>query len=46
MLIYILQNGKFQLLPVKLIGDIITTSVLPGFTLNLTDLFNNIEPDE
>ena len=38
---YNLINGKFEQEPVKAVGDIITSSVLPGFTLGLAELFKN-----
>jgi len=44
-LIHILVNDKFQLLPVKVPGDVVTSSILPGFALDLTELFKNIDPE-
>jgi Uma2 family endonuclease len=40
-LVHTLINGKFELEPVKAVGDKVTSSVLPGFSLDLTDLFKN-----
>ena len=45
-IIYTLHNGKFQLSPVKMPGDIVTSSVLPGIEIDLTELFKDIDPDE
>ncbi len=45
-LIYTLQEGKFQLSPVKMPGDIITSAVLPGFSLDLAELFKDIDSEE
>ena len=44
-MVYKLVNGKFEQEPVKTVGDIITSSVLPGFTLDLTELFKNAPAD-
>jgi Uma2 family endonuclease len=44
-LVHKLVNGKFQLDPVKAVGDIVTTPILPGFTLDLTELFKNAPPE-
>ena len=41
--IYTLTNGAFQPEPVKTTGDIVTSSVLPGFELDLGELFKNGE---
>lgn len=38
---YILVNGKFEQQPVKTVGDIITSTVLNGFSLDLKELFKN-----
>ncbi|POY36679.1 hypothetical protein C3K47_09945 [Solitalea longa] len=42
-LIYTLKEGQFQ--PSKLMtsGDTITTSILPGFVLDLTELFDDLD---
>lgn len=45
-LIYTLQDGKFQLSPVKIPGDVVTTSVLPGFSIDLAELFEEIDSEE
>ena len=45
-IIYTLHDGKFQLSPVKIPGDVVTSSVLPGFSIDLTELFKDIDPDE
>ena len=45
-LIYTLHDGKFQLSPVKLAGDVVTSAVLPGFSLDLTELFKDIDSEE
>lgn len=44
-LVHINLDGKFQLLPVKTNGDIVTSSLLPGFSLDLTDLFSEIDSE-
>ncbi len=38
---YQLVNGKFHAEPIRAIGDAITSVVLPGFTLELAELFKN-----
>jgi Uma2 family endonuclease len=43
---HIWEDGRFKLLPVKVPGDVVTSTVLPGFTLDLTDLFRNIDPEK
>ncbi len=45
-IIYTLQDGKFQLSPVKVPGDIVTTSILPGLEIDLTELFKDIDPEQ
>lgn len=45
-LIYTLQEGKFQLSPVKVPGDIVISSVLPGFSIDLAELFADIDPEQ
>jgi Uma2 family endonuclease len=45
-LIYTLHDGKFQLSPVKMPGDVVTSFVLPGFSIDLTELFSDIDPEE
>ncbi len=42
-LVHALQDGKFQLSPVKVPGDVVTSALLPGFSLDLTELFKNID---
>ncbi len=44
-LVHINVGGKFQLLPVKTNGDIVTSEILPGFSLDLTDLFSEIDSE-
>ena len=44
-LIYTLVDGKFQLSPIKVPGDIVTSSVLPGFSIDLAELFIDVDPD-
>ena len=39
---YILTNGKYQPSKLMIIGDIITTPILPGFELNLELVFKGI----
>lgn len=36
-LVHILSGGKFHLSPVKVAGDIITSAVLPGFSIDLKE---------
>jgi Uma2 family endonuclease len=43
---YLLVNGKFEQEPIKTIGDTITSSVLPGFSLLLSDLFKSVLGDK
>ncbi len=45
-IIYTLHDGKFQLSPVKMPGDIVTSTVLPGIEIDLTELFKDIDPEE
>ncbi|MFI5196925.1 MAG: Uma2 family endonuclease, partial [Chitinophagales bacterium] len=45
-LIYTLHKGKFQLSPVKIPGDVVTSSVLPDFSLDLTELFKDIDSEQ
>ena len=44
MRVYTLVEGKFKESPYFVVGDLVTSSVLPGFELNLTDLFKDITP--
>lgn len=44
-LIHTLYKGKFQLAPLKVPGDIVTTPILPGFSLDLTELFKGMDVD-
>ena len=44
--IYTLTDTRFVESPYYLAGDTATSAVLPGFSLNLTDLFKGIDPDE
>lgn len=39
--VYRLVDGKFQQEPVKTAGDIVTSTILPGFALDLAELFKN-----
>ena len=39
--VYILVDGKFLQDPVKTTGDLVTSSLLPGFALDLGELFKN-----
>ncbi len=43
---YTLTDGKFKESPFLVSGDTLESSVLPGFTLNITELFKIIEPVE
>jgi Uma2 family endonuclease len=43
MLIYTLVNGKFSPSRLMVSGDTVTSAVLPGFSLNLTELFSLYE---
>ena len=45
-LIHILEKGVFKISPLKVAGDVITTSVLPGFALDVKDLFKSISSTE
>ena len=42
-LIYTLYEGKYQASRIMTYGDIVTSSVLPGFSLNLTELFESVK---
>jgi Uma2 family endonuclease len=44
--IYSLIDGKFQESPYMLAGDNATSTVLPGFALDITALFKDITPQE
>ena len=44
-LIYTLHEGKFLLSPVKTAGDVVTSFVLPDFSLDLTELFSDIDSE-
>jgi Uma2 family endonuclease len=43
--IYILRDGKFHTSRILSTGDIVTSSVLPDFSLDLTELFKGSEED-
>lgn len=45
-LVHTLVDGKFVLSPLKTVGDEVTSSVLPGFSIDLTELFNSADPTE
>ena len=45
-LIHLLEDGIFKLLPVKVAGDIVTSAVLPGFKLDVQELFKSINEEE
>ena len=45
-LIHMLENGKFHLSPVMVTGDVVTSSILPGFSMDLTELFKRLDPDK
>jgi Uma2 family endonuclease len=44
-LIHLLEGGKFRLLQLKVAGDIVTSPILPGFTLDVKELFKTISGD-
>lgn len=44
-LVHVNINGKFQPLRLKTNGDVITTDILPGFALDLTELFSEIDSE-
>ena len=44
--IYTLQDGKFHTSRILVAGDIVTTPVLPGFELDLTELFKDITEED
>ncbi len=44
--IYILHEGKYQASRIMTPGDIITSSVLPGFTLDIAEMFKDIDFNE
>ena len=46
MRIYTLVDGLFHESPYLLAGDKVTSTVLPGFSLDVTELFKDIPPDE
>ena len=39
--VYLLVDGKFHQEPIKTAGDIVTSTILPGFALDLSELFKN-----
>jgi Uma2 family endonuclease len=41
-----LVGGKFQGSPYMVAGDFANSAVLPGFALDITALFKDIDPDE
>ena len=45
MLIYTLLNGKFSPSGLLASGDIVTSSVLPGFSLDIAELFSGYETE-
>ena len=45
-LVHTLEEGKFKLSPLKTNGDFVTSSVLPGFSLDLSVLFKDAEPED
>ena len=45
-LIHTLHDGKFQLCPVKVAGDVVTSTILPGFSLDLAELFEGIDTEK
>ena len=45
MRVYTLTNGKFIESPYLLAGDTFNSTVLPGFSLDITDLFKDIPAD-
>jgi Uma2 family endonuclease len=44
--IYTLVDGKFHESPYLLAGDTVTSTVLPGFSLDVTSLFKDIIPED
>jgi Uma2 family endonuclease len=44
--IHTLMDGKFNTSPFYVTGDMATSAVLPGFSLNVTDMFKGIPADE
>ena len=46
MLIYTLVNGKFSPSGLLASGDLVTSSALPGFSLDLTELFEGYETEQ
>jgi Uma2 family endonuclease len=46
MLVYTLTNGKYVPSRLMVSGDLITSSVLPGFSMDLTDVFSGYGEDE
>lgn len=44
--IYTLTDGKFHPSRMMTTGDIVTSSVLPGFELDLTEIFKDVGSDE
>ena len=43
--VYTLTDGKFLESPYFVAGDILTSAVLPGFSLDVENLFRGIDPD-
>lgn len=44
-LVYTLQEGKFQAPIVKVPGETVTSTILHGFEIDLSELFENADPD-
>ncbi len=42
-LVYTLNNGKYQSSRLMVAGDVVTSSVLDGFTLHLKELFDSLD---
>ncbi|NDC42495.1 MAG: Uma2 family endonuclease [Chitinophagia bacterium] len=40
-IVYLLTDGQYKQEPIKVPGDILTTSILPGFALDLGELFGD-----
>ena len=45
MLVYTLVDGKFSPSRLMVSDDVVTSAVLPGFSLDLTELFSGYEDD-
>lgn len=46
MLVYTLTDGKYVPSRLMVSGDVVTSSILPGFSMDLTDIFSGLDDEE